>query len=169
MDSFIEKLVVKKKTIKDHIVIIGLAVGGVAAAIFLIAQFAYVLQGFALPLAAGAIYLAYKLVQRTNIEYEYIVTNGSLDIDKIIARNKRQRIFSGECKDFEVLARVKGPHHGQHIRAIPKKINAESYLDSDGAYFTVLPYKGERTVVYFEPDTRMLDSFKRYIPSKISD
>ena len=169
MDAFIEKLVTRKKRAVDYLMTLGLVAGGFIITAIVLLQFGGILQSFSVLIAIGVIYLAYKLARRTNIEFEYIVTNGSLDIDKIIAMNKRQRIFSAECKEFEVLAKVKGPNYGQHISSIPKKIHAESSADAEDVYFFVLSYKGVRTVVYFEPDRRMLDSFRRFIPRKIMD
>ena len=167
MDAFIEKIVVKKKKLTDHLITFGIVVVSVIAAAFIVLQFGPILQSFSVLVAVGVVYLMYRLVQRTNIEFEYIVTNGSLDIDKIIAQRKRQRIFSADCKDFEMVAKVKGPNYGRHIQSIAKKIHAESSADSDDVYFIVVQYNGVRTVVYFEPNDRMLDSFKRFIASKI--
>jgi hypothetical protein len=46
---------------------------------------------------------AYKLSAMLYIEYEYIVTNGTLDIDKIIAKSSRKRIASFEISQVEVV------------------------------------------------------------------
>ena len=167
MDAFVEKLVAKKKKPIDYAISFAIIAGGfvVAAAAFM--YLGGLLQTFVFPVAVAIIYFAYRLNQQNNIEFEYIVTNGSLDIDKIIAQRKRQRIFSSDCKDFEVLAKVKSPNYGKHIESIPKKINAVSAGDPDGEYFIVLSYKGVRTVVYFEPNERMLDNFRRFIPRKM--
>ncbi|MCL2147199.1 MAG: DUF6106 family protein [Synergistaceae bacterium] len=169
MDAFIEKLVSKKRKISDYILNLGIVVGSLLLSLVALTMLADLLGSIAFLIIAAIIYFAYKLIQLTSIEFEYIVTNGSLDIDKITAQRKRKRIFSAECRDFEVMAKVKGSNYGQHIESITRKINAASSADPDGEYFIVLPYKGERTVVYFEPDKRMLDSFRRFIPRKILD
>ena len=169
MDAFIEKIVSKKKKLTDYLIAFIIVFGCFIAAIAILTLFGQMLQSLSIFVAVGVVFLAYKLVQRTNIEFEYIVTNGILDIDTIIAQRKRQRIFSADCKDFEVIAKVKSSNYGQHVQSITKKIHAESSEDSDDVYFIILPYKGERTVVYFEPDVRMLDSFRRFIASKMRD
>ena len=44
-------------------------------------------------LAAGVIYLTYRLFRAFNVEYEYIATNGAIDIDRITARSKRKDVY----------------------------------------------------------------------------
>jgi hypothetical protein len=111
--------------------------------------------------------LGFRLQSRTNVEFEYIVTNDSMDVDKIIAQRKRVRIFSAECKDFDAVGRVKGPGHGPHITNSAQVIFAGTDMNSEDLYFVSLSYKGRKTVLYFEPDKRILDSFKRFIPKKL--
>jgi hypothetical protein len=40
-------------------------------------------------------------------------------------------------------------------------------MDAEDLYFASLSYKGKKTVVYFEPDGRMIEVFRRFIPSKM--
>ena len=167
MDSFIEKIVQKRKNSKDYFISFGIVFASfvVAFAILLITT-QYIAQ-FAFLLAVGAVYLGFRLQSRTNVEFEYLVTNGSIDIDKIISQRKRVRIFSADCKEFEALGRVKSKNYGPHITSGSETIFAGADMASESLYFVTLPYKGKKTVLYFEPDQRMLDSFRRFIPSKI--
>ena len=50
--------------------------------------------------AFGFVY-AWKFQKKLSIEYEYIFTNGSLDIDKILGKEERKRLYTVECKDME--------------------------------------------------------------------
>ena len=167
MDVFLEKIVPRRKTVADVFIIWGIVVAAIIL-IFISMTFEPIVAfGLGPIIAIGIIYLAYRLIISRNIEFEYIVTNGDLDIDKITAKRSRKRIFSANCKDFEILARVQGPHFSQEFQSIAKKIKACSSDNSPDAYFAVLNYKGERTVVIFEPDPKMLDNFKLFIPRKI--
>ena len=86
MDTFAEQLVTKTQNSSDSIKkIIVLAGGGVIVALLLYLTFIFPLTFI---LAAGAAYAIYLLFTGLNIEYEYTVTNGILDIDKIIAKRK---------------------------------------------------------------------------------
>jgi len=165
MDSFIEKIIVKKKTFQDRLISAGVVLGGFV--LFFGLQLVEFLAQFFLVIAAAIVYFLYQFITSRNVEFEYIVTNGDLDIDKITAQRKRKRIFSGNCKDFDILAKLKGGLNDRRIQNVKNKIFAVSSIDSEDVYFATLIYKGEQTVVFFEPDERMLNSFKVFIPRKI--
>jgi len=167
MDSFIEKIVQKKKDPKDYFISFGIIFAAIIVALAVLFILTQYIAQFAFLLSIGAIYLGIRLQSRTNVEFEYLVTNGSLDIDKIISQRKRVRIFSADCKEFEALGRVKSKNYGPHISNGAEIIFAGTNMASENLYFVSLSYKGKKTVLYFEPDQRMLDSFRRFIPSKI--
>ena len=169
MDGFIEKMVKKKRTPADIMISVGimlLAFILAMAAFLFLSQFLGVMS---LMLSVGLLYLGVKLQSRPSLEYEYLVTNDNLDIDKIIAQSKRVRIFSASCKEFEAVAKVKSSHFGVHVTNGTQAIFAGVSMESPDLYYITLPYQGKKTVVYFEPDDRMLNSFKRFIPSKIQN
>ena len=53
------------------------------------------------------------------------------------------------------------------MQSIKNRIDASSSIDSPDAYFITLNYKGQKTLVIFEPNERMLNNFKIYIPRKV--
>ncbi len=165
MDSFLEKIVVKKKTPKDYLIIAGILLAGVI--LFFAVQLVPFLSSFFLIIVVLIAYLVYQVVIARNVEYEYIVTNGDLDIDKIIAKRRRKRIFSANCKDFDIIAKLKGGYNDRRLVDAKHKIEAISSINSEDVYLITLVYKGERTAVLFEPDERMLKAFKSYIPRKV--
>ena len=165
MDIFIEKIVARKKTMLDT----------AFAALMMLAGFVVVLVVFNVPqlssygllLTAGIVYVTFRFITSRNIEYEYSVTNGDLDIDTIISQRKRKRIFSASCKDFDIVARRKSDKYSGDVMKIAKRIEAISSLDSEDVFFAVLNYKGEKTIVFFKPDERILNSFTTFIPRKV--
>lgn len=167
MDVFMEKIVARRKNLKDSLIVSGIILGAIIA-IFVIINIPVINQlGIGLFVVAGFIYLAYRLIASRNVEYEYVVTNGDLDIDKIISQRKRKRIFSANCKDFDIVARVKSNSFSQTVQSIKNRIDASSSIDSPDAFFVTLNYKGEKTLVIFEPDEKMLNNFKVYISRKV--
>jgi len=167
MDTFMEKLVTKKKSIADRLITAGIILGTIL--LILVVLMIQILQelGISLIIVVGIAYLGYRLLTSRNVEYEYIVTNGDLDIDKIISRRKRKRIFSANCKEFDIVAPVKSDSFSRSSQEIKNRIDASSSIDSPDAWFVTLNYKGEKTIVIFEPDERMLKNFKIYIPRKV--
>ena len=89
MDHFAEYLVQKRPTSQDRLKQ-GLIVAAAVVLSVLIGAIS-VLTGwlFLLVLVIGAIYGAYYLLTGCYTEYEYTVTNGELDVDKIAGRRKR--------------------------------------------------------------------------------
>ncbi len=167
MDTFMEKIVVKKKTMTDHLITAGIIIASVLLIMVSLSIPLLVQLGMSLVVAVGIAYIGYRLITSRNVEYEYIVTNGELDIDKIISKRKRKRIFSANCKEFDIVSPVKSNSFSQSVQSIKSRIDASSSMDSPDAYFLTLNYKGERTLVIFEPDERMLKNFKFYIPRKV--
>jgi hypothetical protein len=168
MDVFMEKIVAKRKDMKDNLIIFLIVfLTSIITLAVLILKIPVVTDlGLNIFIAAALVYLAYRLITSRNVEFEYIVTNGDLDIDKIISKRKRKRIFSASCKEFDIVARTKSNSFSQSVQAL-KRIDASSSVSSPDAFFVTLNYKGEKTLVIFEPDERMLNSFKQLIPRKV--
>lgn len=115
MDNISEQLVKINKTPKDFFL-----TGSIWVAAFLLV-FCFVLFGLRNPafvalmflVCIGVIFGAYKLSKLFNIEYEYIVINRDLDIDKIVAESSRKRIVSvklNEVSDFGEFTVEKAKH-----------------------------------------------------------
>jgi hypothetical protein len=58
---------------------------------------------FCIVSAAGAA-ICFFAKKQLYIEYEYIYTNGAVDIDKILGKNKRKRAVSFEMNEIELIA-----------------------------------------------------------------
>lgn len=167
MDTFIEKLVARKKTAIDFILIALVLLTILVSLFFFFMTNVRIGMGIDFLLIVGLIYFGYWLITSRNVEYEYIVTNGDLDIDMIVAKRKRKRIFSANCKEFEIVAPVKSSSFSQQVQSIKNRIDACSSADSPDAYFIVLNHNNNRTLVIFEPDERILKNFRVYIPRKV--
>lgn len=165
MDIFMEKIVKRRKNTVDHLITIAAIIGTLLLS--LIVLNIEILSGVSMFMVIGLGYGAYLIITSRNIEYEYAVTNGDLDIDKIIAQRKRKRIFSANCKDFEIVARVKSHHFTPQYRNFKNKLDCSGFIGNDDVYFVVLQYNGQQTIVFFEPSEKMLQNFRTFIPRKV--
>lgn len=107
MDRFSEQLIERsadKKTffLKGLIVAGAILVIGLLALLLIYSQLT--LTMFCLCAAVGAVWLAIWLIKGLNVEYEYIVTNDDLDIDKIMGQRKRKRLISIDLKSIDEFA-----------------------------------------------------------------
>ena len=104
MDRFSEQLVERtgdKKTafLKGLIVAVALLV--IAFVVMLALWSGLTLAPLCLAIVIGAVWLAVYLCQGLDVEYEYIVTNDDLDIDKIMGKRKRKRLMSVDLKSVD--------------------------------------------------------------------
>ena len=104
MDRFSEQLLQKRNTGRDTVIRVLYCLG--AAVLAAAAAAATPFVGLVLPIAviAGIIWLLVWLLQGTMVEYEYIVTNDDLDIDKITGRRKRKRMVTVSLRGVKSLA-----------------------------------------------------------------
>ncbi len=165
MDVFIEKIIKKQKGFKEYSLIAGTII--LVIAITFALTFVKFFQSILFLVVIALVYGAWILIGNLNTEYEYIVTNDEIDIDIIINRKKRKRLFSTSCKDFDILANVKSENFNDEVRSIENKIIACSSLQSPNLYYATLEYKGQKTLLYFEPDERILNALKVFIPKKV--
>lgn len=163
-DVFVEYLVVKKNTGKDMLIKSGLFLVAVLISILcFIFLFPTGLGSIGLLLIVGVIYGAYYVGSLLNKEYEYIVTNGEMDVDCIMARRKRKRLITVKCKDFEAI----GPYDpAKHQNANYKtRIIACDSEASKNVWYCVVQHKSlGRTLVVFNATARILEAFRTFLP-----
>lgn len=165
MDVFVEYMVRKQKSMKDTFIIIGTVIG-----VLIVGFIALGLLGGLGPVAALLIgYCGYLIITSRSVEYEYSVTNGELDVDKIIAQRKRKRLLSIHVKEFEIVAPVNDERYRKEFENIDikKTIDASSTVKSQNVYFAVFTLNGEKCRLIFEPTQKMLDAFKAFIPRNV--
>lgn len=147
-DVFKEQIVKRKPTGKDLMKRVGL----VAAVIIIFFMSMYFIGQFAFIITVAAGFGAYLLMNMLNLEYEYIFTNGELDIDVIYNRTRRKRLFSGSVSDFEVMAHVEDKAHIGDFASANETKDYSSGAVTDHTYAFLTNYKGKRLKILFEPN-----------------
>lgn len=174
MDVFFEQIVAKRSTGVD----VAKKIGIVFAAIILVLLFTFILPGFrvaegilgmigqvfsmlGLLLAVGAVYGAYYLISGMNIEYEYILTNGEIDVDKIIARRKRKRLVTVDTRTFTEFGLYKSvPSVDSNVTVIM----ACSSVEAPNTYYGICDHsKFGKCMLVFNPNEKILNHAKQYI------
>jgi hypothetical protein len=100
LDIFNEQLIkaaksTKRTALKALFVFLCIS-AGLACVLFIPMHF----FAFTLAIFSASIWLAWYLVGTQNVEYEYILTNTDLDIDKITAKRSRKRLISIKVTSF---------------------------------------------------------------------
>lgn len=163
MDMFFEKIVKRRKSLLDMAYIMAI----VMVAFILCYLAAGLLFGFSPIIICGVLYLSWFLATKRNVEYEYAVTNGDIDIDIIINQRKRKRVFSANCKDFDVVARTDSDQFTKEIRETKLVEDYSSRNPQSETWFIWLKHNGATKVILFEPEERMIESFRTFIPRKV--
>ena len=166
MDTFFEQIITVKKNGKAVAAIIGIWLAAFIVC-FLLIMFMGFLGTFSLLLAAGVLFGAYKLCTRFNLEYEYIVTNGTMDIDKIINKSSRKRILSFE---LATVSRIEKFNPAQLSGVNAKELFITCNQDDPGAYLMVSATEGKGTsYLVFAPDERVRSAIVKFVPKFISN
>lgn len=161
MDVFTEKIIKRKRTIKDYLILASIIYFGFF--VFIIFIHAPLIREFILAVFCICVYFA---VTSSNIEYEYAVLNSDIDIDIIVSKKKRKKLFCANCKDFEVMARTTHEKY-KEAKDIQKKVVAVSSKKSNNIYFAVLKFEGQRTLLLFEPNEKMVEIIKMFNPRNV--
>ena len=166
MDTFFEQIVAMKKSGKQIAALVGIWIAAVIVLAALV-MFLAPLGTFAFLLAVGAIWGAVWLSKRLNVEYEYIVTNGSLDVDKIVARSSRSRVLSCELSAVERFEKFNpsAPPVGNYKKSV-YACNA----DDPNACVLVVSEDGKGTrLLVFSPNERLLKAVLKGLPKFIAN
>ena len=166
MDTFFEQIIAVRKTGKTVAALVGIWLAAFLLC-FLLFMFSGYLGAFSFLLIAGALYGAFKLSCLLNVEYEYIVTNGTMDIDKIINKSSRKRILSFE---LATVSRIEKFNPAQLSGVNAKELFITCNQDDPGAYLMVSATEGKGTsYLVFAPDERVRSAIVKFVPKFISN
>ncbi len=171
MDIFCEQIVKKKKTTFEKLTVALIWVVGWVICMLLIFLGMNFPSYFMLAvLAAGlVVYFSVKLSFKLNLEYEYCVTNGLLDIDKIINRSDRKRMISVEISTFDRFEEFDPSKPDNDPKKYDSSVIAVADpMGGDAIYCAVVrhPVKG-RIFIVFQPNEKVLSVVKQALPRTI--
>lgn len=164
MDTFVEQIVPIKKTAKTWLIYIAIAI----VAILFMTLIFYIpyTRGVFIVFDALIIFGVFKIYSMLNIEYEYIITNSTMDIDKIIAKSSRKRITSIELSNVNRIEKYTG--------ALPKDIENQCFfaanLNSDDLYILYYKEEGKQQKAFvIEPNAKLIAAMKNFLPRHIGE
>ena len=169
MDIFCEQIVKKKKNTAEKLTVGLIWLGGWVLCMLLIFLGLYIFPGYfmlALLAAGFVVYFSMKLAFKLNLEYEYCVTNGLLDVDKIINRSDRKRLLSVEVNTFDRFEEFNPQKPENDPKRFDLVVNAVADPDGEDAIYAATirhPVKG-RILLMFQPNEKVLDTVKQALP-----
>ena len=160
MNDFYTEQLVKKQTDMKDILIKAILVSLTIVSFVVILMYPI---GLILPILM--IVLDVFMFRRLNVEYEYLFLNGDLDIDKIMNKSKRKKLFNANVSDMELLAPAESAELNQYLNA--RTLDFSSHTGQAKVYALVLSGQGELRKVLFEPNETIVEGFYMLAPRKV--
>ena len=167
MDNFYEQLVTTYKT-KKYKAVKFFMWAWFTIGVFLVMSMATTGK---MGLIIGAVFIVtsgvfYFLKPMLYAEYEYVITNGEIDIDCILEMKKRKKIINFMAKDLELLA----PEDSQYFRDVynkPKKVsNCFPETSKESIYVAILT-NNKNVMIRFVPSKQFVEHCYRYNPKAV--
>lgn len=162
-DLYAEVLIKKQATAMDRLKKTGLIMLlALSVLISLFFDFRFLLAVAVLGVAT------YFLLPTFDLEYEYLLVNRELDIDKIYSRSKRKEAAQFQLEEMELFAPLNSrrmEHYNSNSRL--KIRDYSSGDDGAGIYAMIIRDGQEACKVLLEPDAQMLDILCKSFPNKV--
>lgn len=166
-DVFLEQIVKQQKSFKEILRNVVIIIMGLSLAIVLFFllltpfKFKEYLGMFIFLILAGVVYYTWYIVSGLNLEFEYIFTNGEMDVDKISNKRKRKRVTTVRVSQASLFSEF--DHSTFDKSTYAHVYNASAFLkDQDNYILAYANRDGEKCCLIFTPDERMLEAIKKY-------
>lgn len=169
MDKFAEQLVKKypstSETTKKSLIVAATLIGCIFAVI--LCTIIPTLSPLFILVAVGICYAAFYLINMMHTEYEYAVTNGELDVSKIIAKKKRYELLTVNVREFTSVTEYSEDNFTEDS-------NMTRYHCSDGTinhlfYADFKAENGEACRLYFSPSAELLEAMIPFLKPDIAE
>lgn len=167
MDTYKEQLVKKAFTSNDLIrrtllVIAAISLSGLLIVLALMIAPQFLLMGL---FASGfLIYGAFYLGKDFQVEYEYLYTNGDLDVDKIMGQRRRKRLVSANMKSVTEFGKFTESVQFDDERTV---VDASSGYEEEHWYMAFTSKKYGECYLIFTPNEEMLEILMDGIPKAV--
>ncbi len=151
MDSFVEQLIKERRGGRYFFAMFGLTLAALALLTVTVLFVPYLFIAFAV---VGIGYGWHWCTSMLITEYEYCVTNGDIDIDRIRGKRRRLRLVSVRGDKIESLA----PYKGEALTSYNRVVRCTAGDSADAWLFTYHSKKNGHTAVLFQPNARVLTS-----------
>lgn len=166
MDMFFEQIVKQKPNAKRTATkLLILIVGIILLFGSFLLMYIPIINSISFLASVGIIYFTYILFSNQNIEFEYIYTNGEVDIDKIVNRKKRKRILTVKISSFDKFDN----NNKETIlkNKYDKFIDASSLIEDEDTYYATFRTPDSKScVLFFTPNKKLLDELLLQLKKK---
>lgn len=159
MDKYLEQLnpVYKSSLYQVYTILMVISI----TSCFITLQFNFIISIACVGLAV----LFFFLKQKQYVEYEYIFTNGDVDIDVIMEQKKRKKVINFDMNDIYIMA----PLGSIALDGAPKgkKIIAYGKNSEEKVFVVILNKDNEVKEIHFTPNLQFLSLCFRSNPKNV--
>lgn len=164
MDTYLEYMVKPKKTVAQ--IFICIAYYLIAATLSVVMMFVHIpfIIFFYPALVFGFFWGAYKLSSKYSVEYEYILTNDELDVDRVVAKKERKRLLTVSVRKFEIMAPANSEEFIKEWNSPDNKVKFDASLGegSENRYYAkFVNKKNEKMILVFNPTDDIKNAIKQ--------
>ncbi len=164
MDTISEQLVPKISTGADKVKKILVSLAAIMLASVLM-WLAIVFNFYSLIiLVLLVLYGGIWLVSNMSVEYEYIITNNEMDIDKIIGRRKRKRMITIDLATAEEFSPYSGDNDNISADAT---VHATSGVEKNAHYLVAQHSAYGKVMLIFNPNEKTREAIMQEIPNSL--
>lgn len=140
------------------------------AASFLFVGYIADVLGFVIFAIAAGFYGCYIFASMKRIEYEYIFTNGDMDVDKIMGQRKRKRLATIDISTLTQFGRITDEKRAEILSSDNTVIDASDNLQTDNDYYLQCKHKNfGMCYLIFTPSDEFVEELKPYFPRALKN
>jgi len=161
-DSYTEWLV-KRKAPASSILLKAALIALCAVSAFLALTTAL---GIIILTAAGA--ATYFIFQNLDLEFEYLVVNDQITIDKIMGKARRKKVWEGILSEVQMVAPLDSYVLKDYEKPDMKRLDFGSHTPGAKVYGMIHQGEGGQvTKIIFEPNDKILQHIRQRAPRKV--
>lgn len=110
---------------------------------------------FSVPVICLALSLLYRWRRRKLLtDYEYIFSNGDLEIARVIANAKRRKLMTCDVANFEAMGPI-ADEEGKRLSNMPELQKVIATPDGVATHYAYFNRNGEKTMLMFSPNEKL--------------
>ncbi len=153
MDRYTERLV-KGRPGSEAKLVFGLGILCILGAIGLVVtgiMVKAVIAAIALPVFVLGVFIIYYSLQLFQVEYEYLITNGDIEISKIIAKKRRKVVREIRAEDIVRMSSLSNERARNDLSRVDSR-RVEDYTAGEDKSYFVIEEKVKGTEYYYVLD-----------------
>ena len=160
-DSYAEWLVKKKAPAYTYFI------KGALIFFCIIALLAALILPFGIIILAIVGAITYYVFQRLSVEFEYLVVNDQLTVDRVMGKARRKKAWEGVLSEVQIVAPIDSYVLKDYENPSMKILDFSSHIPHAKVYGMIHQGEGHTTKIIFEPNDRILQHIRQRSPRKV--